>query len=82
MIARALDAGTPAAWVTGDEVYGGDPGLRADLERRQIGYVLAVAASHRVTTSAGACLLAATLSAHESAAFDVHVTAGLGGAGR
>jgi hypothetical protein len=24
MIARALDAGTPAAWVTGDEVYGGD----------------------------------------------------------
>jgi len=55
MIARALDAGTPAAWVTGDEVYGGDPGLRADLEHRQTGYVLAVAASHQVTTSAGAC---------------------------
>jgi SRSO17 transposase len=55
MIARVLDAGIPAAWVTGDEVYGGDPGLRADLERRQAGYVLAVAASHQVTTSAGAC---------------------------
>jgi len=53
MIARALDAGTPAAWVTGDEVYGADPGLRADLERRQTGYVLAVAATHRVATSAG-----------------------------
>ena len=55
MITRALDAGTPAAWVTGDEVYGADPGLRADLERRQIGYVLAVAASHRVATAAGIC---------------------------
>ena len=51
--ARALDAGIPAAWVTGDEVHGADPGLRADLERRQSGYVLAVAASHQVTTSAG-----------------------------
>jgi SRSO17 transposase len=55
MIGRALDEGTPAAWVTGDEVYGADPGLRADLERRQIGYVLAVAASHQVTTAAGPC---------------------------
>jgi SRSO17 transposase len=55
MIARALDAGTPAAWVTGDEVYGADPGLRADLEGRQIGYVLAVAATHQVTTAAGTC---------------------------
>ena len=53
MIGRALDAGTPAAWVTGDEVYGADPGLRADLERRRIGYVLAVAASCQVTTAAG-----------------------------
>jgi SRSO17 transposase len=55
MIARALDAGTPAAWVTGDEVYGADPGLRADLEGRQTGYVLAVAATRQVTTRAGRC---------------------------
>ncbi|HTQ88567.1 MAG TPA: IS701 family transposase [Streptosporangiaceae bacterium] len=55
MIGRALDAGTPAAWVTADEVYGADPGLRADLERRQTGYVLAVAASHKVATAAGTC---------------------------
>jgi SRSO17 transposase len=53
MIARTLDAGAPAAWVTGDEVYGADPGLRADLEHRRTGYVLAVAVSHRVTTAAG-----------------------------
>jgi SRSO17 transposase len=26
MLARTLDAGVPAAWVTGDEVYGADPG--------------------------------------------------------
>jgi SRSO17 transposase len=54
MIARTLDAGTPAAWVAGDEVYGADPGLRADLERRQTGYVLAVAKSHPVNAGAGA----------------------------
>ncbi len=54
MIARALDGGTPAGWVAGDEVYGADPGLRADLEDRQVGYVLAVAKSHRVSTGAGA----------------------------
>jgi hypothetical protein len=55
MIARALDAGTSAAWVTADEVYGADPGLRTDLERRQVGYVLPVATMHRVITGAGAC---------------------------
>ncbi len=55
MITRALDAGAPAAWVTGDEVYGADPGLRADLERRQIGYVLAVAGTHRVVIGPGTC---------------------------
>jgi SRSO17 transposase len=48
MLARTLDAGVPAAWVTGDEVYGADPSLRAELETRGIGYVLAVACDHRV----------------------------------
>ena len=43
----------PAAWVTGDEVYGADPGLRAELETRGIGYVLAVACDHRVAVAAG-----------------------------
>ena len=53
MIARALDGGAPAAWATGDEVYGGDPGLRTGLEKRQLGYVLAVAKNHTVATAAG-----------------------------
>jgi len=51
MIGRALDARVPASWVTGDEVYGSDPGLRNDLEARQIGYVLAIAKTHPVATS-------------------------------
>jgi SRSO17 transposase len=48
MLGRALEAGVPAAWVTGDEVYGADPDLRAELETRGIGYVLAVACDHPV----------------------------------
>lgn len=53
MITRALDAGITAGWVAGDEVYGADPDLRAGIEERQLGYVLAVAKNHPVTTSAG-----------------------------
>jgi SRSO17 transposase len=55
MIARALDGGTPARWAAADEVYGADPGLRADLEHRQVGYVLAVARTCQVVTGARAC---------------------------
>jgi SRSO17 transposase len=51
MIGRALDAGVPAAWVAGDEVYGNDPRLRAELERRGIGYVLAVACDHPASSA-------------------------------
>jgi SRSO17 transposase len=50
MLARALDAKVPAAWVAGDEVYGADPGLRSDLEKRGTGYVLAVSCRHTFTT--------------------------------
>ncbi|MFG2915968.1 IS701 family transposase [Kitasatospora sp. NPDC048298] len=53
MIGQALDAGVPARWVTGDEVYGGDPRLSAELEQRQIGYVLAVSRKRPTTTRAG-----------------------------
>jgi hypothetical protein len=52
-LARALDAGVPARWVTADEVCGADPQLRGDLERRRVGYVLAVARDYRVPTAAG-----------------------------
>jgi SRSO17 transposase len=53
MIERFLDAGHHAPWVAGDEVYGGNPHLRAALETRGTGYVLAVACSHEVATGAG-----------------------------
>ena len=64
MVTRALAAGVPASWVAGDEVYGGDPHLRAGLEHHRIGYVLSVARTHRVTTGARRCqasLIAARL---------------------
>ncbi|MBN0045346.1 IS701 family transposase [Streptomyces actuosus] len=53
MIERFLDAGHHVGWVTGDEVYGGNPKLRTALEERGIGYVLAVACSAEVPTGAG-----------------------------
>jgi SRSO17 transposase len=49
MLTRAADAGVPAAWATADEFYGGDRRLRRDRQARNMGYVLAVARSHRVT---------------------------------
>jgi SRSO17 transposase len=49
MLARTFDAGVPAQWCTADEFYGGDRHLRRDLQARGVGYVLAVARSHRVT---------------------------------
>jgi SRSO17 transposase len=42
MLERALDAGVPAAWVTADEAYGGNPALRQWLEGRGVWHVLAV----------------------------------------
>src|SRR4051812_45040287 len=67
MLIRALDAGVPARWATGDEVYGADPDLRAALEARGVGYVLAIAGNRRLPTAAGpirADHLAAALPAH------------------
>lgn len=48
MLARTFAAEVPAAWVTGDEIYGNDGDLRRWLERQQRPYVLAVALSHPV----------------------------------
>lgn len=53
MIERFLDAGHHVGWVTGDEVYGGNPKLRTALAERGIGYILAVARSAEVPTHAG-----------------------------
>ena len=53
MLTRALNGGVPARWVAGDEVYGADPALRADLQARRVGYVLAIGCDRRVPTAAG-----------------------------
>jgi SRSO17 transposase len=45
---RLRRLGLHIGWVTGDEVYGDNPELRAGLERRGVRYVLAVSASSEV----------------------------------
>jgi SRSO17 transposase len=42
MLERAVAAGVPAAWVTGDSIYGGDRRLRVWLEQQEQPFVLAV----------------------------------------
>jgi SRSO17 transposase len=53
MLIRALRDGVSAGWVAGDEVYGADPDLRAELEAQQVGYVLAIGCDRRIPTAAG-----------------------------
>jgi SRSO17 transposase len=48
MLARAFAAAVPAAWVSGDEIYGDDGALRRWLAEGAHPYVLAVACSHPV----------------------------------
>jgi SRSO17 transposase len=53
MLARALDAGVPAAWVTADEAYGHDSKFRYFLAARRIGYVVAIPRSQPIHNGAG-----------------------------
>ncbi|MEU7633736.1 IS701 family transposase [Nocardia sp. NPDC049220] len=53
MLARALDAGVPARWVTAGEAYGGEYKFRSWLEQRHIGYVVAVPHSQIMPLTAG-----------------------------
>jgi SRSO17 transposase len=53
MLARAVEAGVPAGWVAGDEVYGGNPALRAKIRALGLGYVLMIACNQHVPTPAG-----------------------------
>ena len=48
LLTRAFDAQVPAAWVTGDSVYGDDRRLRVWLEARAQAYVLAVSGKEYV----------------------------------
>ena len=50
MLARALDAGVPAGWLTADEVYGQDKGLRVWCEEYGLAYVLATRSNDTVAT--------------------------------
>jgi SRSO17 transposase len=56
MLTRAWAAGVRAPWVTGDEVYGSDPGLRRRLEEERQPAVLAVRSNELTWISTGARL--------------------------
>src|SRR3954451_14136377 len=47
MLARAIAAEVPFAWVLGDEVYGSDRRLRLDLEQQQRPFVLAIRSNEK-----------------------------------
>jgi len=53
MLTRALEAGVPAAFVTGDSVYGNDASLRACLQKRRQAYVLAIKCDLRLWWEGG-----------------------------
>jgi len=53
MLERLCAAGLPAAWVTGDTVYGGSGPLRAWLEEQRQPYVLAITANDGVDLPTG-----------------------------
>jgi SRSO17 transposase len=53
MLARALEAGVPFAWVTADEIYGQAGYLRDWLEDRGAAYVLAIRCVDAVATAGG-----------------------------
>jgi SRSO17 transposase len=53
MIEAAVTSGLPCRWAAGDQAYAGDPRLAARLRQLRLGYVLAVACSHQMSTSLG-----------------------------
>lgn len=61
MLARALDAGVPARWVSADHIYGGDHRLRALLEAHYLRYVVGVASNQAVATGLTQCRIDALL---------------------
>jgi SRSO17 transposase len=72
MLERAFATGVPAAWVTGDSIYGGDRRLRVWLEQQGQPFVLAVTSAEPLFAildghfgQPRADLIAAHLAAHE-----------------
>jgi SRSO17 transposase len=84
MLEGALGAGVPFAWVTGDEVYGGDRRLRLWLEEHHLAHLLAIKATEplwAVTERGPAQVAAAELIAALPAAAWVTLSAGDGAKG-
>ena len=81
MLARALDAGVPAAWVTADEAYGHDSKFRRFLATRRIGYVVAIPRSQPIHNGTGSAR-ADTLVAGAPARAWKRLSAGDGSKGR
>jgi len=82
LLERALDAGVPAAWVTADEAYGGDPKLRSWLEQRSMPYVLAVKRTELLVDVDGERIAAEQLADQVPAERWLRVSAGQGAKGR
>jgi SRSO17 transposase len=53
MLARALEAGVPAGWVTADEAYGQDSKFRTFCDQRRVGYVVAVPRNQTIGLGSG-----------------------------
>ncbi len=72
MLTRAVDAGVPAGWVAGDEVYGADPKLRAKIRTLGLGYVLNIASNQHVPPPAGRMPAAQYAASSPAAAWQRH----------
>ena len=81
MLARALDAGVPVAWVTADAVYGGDGRLRRWLEERDVAHVLAVNCNQSLVSGLFRFERADQLAARIPAGAWRHLSAGQGAKG-
>ena len=81
MLARALDAGVPVAWVTADEVYGGDGRLRRWLEEHDLPHVLAVNCNQSLVSGLFHFERADQLAARIPAGAWRHLSAGQGAKG-
>jgi DDE family transposase len=81
MLARALDAKVPVAWVTADAVYGGDGRLRRWLEERDVAHVLAVNCNQSLVSGLVRFERADQLAARIPAGAWRHLSAGQGAKG-
>ncbi|MEK7215829.1 MAG: IS701 family transposase, partial [Chloroflexota bacterium] len=80
MLERAFRAGVPAAWVTGDSVYGDNRRLRQWLEEQERAYVLAVSGKEGVEVEGAHRPVKAVLAALPAAGW-TRASAGAGSKG-